>query len=115
MPNSYETALKAADRPHYRHNAETADATFIYNSGANSSPIKVIFESQKELRSFSGDVEVITRKPHASARLEQFTDLGIPNPKRRDQLVINGVTYDIEEATDDGINEGSYVLQKETP
>lgn len=105
--------LTAADRPHHRHNEEAA--TFIYNSGANNAPIKVIFDSQKELRSFAGDVEIITRKPFAAARLEQFTDLAIANPKRRDQLTIRGVTYDIEEATDDGINEGSYVLQKESP
>ena len=111
MPTLFDRTLAAGDRLNYRHNGQ--QAVFAYNDLIDSAEITVIFERSKEIITLQGETEVAVRRPVASVQHEQLEQLGLPLPKKRDQLTIDSIVYDIAAVPDDGHNETEMHLEKE--
>lgn len=111
MPTAFDRTLAIGDKLNYRHNGLTA--VFAYNDLVDTAEITVIFEKSKEIIVLQGEVEVVTRRPVASVQHEQLEQLGLPLPKKKDQLTINSIVYDIVAVPDDGHNETEMHLEKE--
>ncbi len=105
----FDRLLKIADKTIHKVNSVLA---VYFVNGGGMTEINVIFESAAEQVVLVGDTTVITERPTAWIRQEELIDLGFPLPKRRDQLSILGVTYDItEKPTTDGHNQSVCVLE----
>ncbi len=111
MASSFDKLLYIGDRVNHKHNGEPA--IFAYNNLQNTAPVTVIFEKSKELIVVQGENEVVTRRPVAYIEWDQLTELGLPKPKKRDQITIQGIVYDIVAVPDDGHNETEMHLEKE--
>ena len=109
MPTRFDRLLKQADKTIHKVNSVLA---IYFVSGGGMTEISVIFESAAEQVVLVGETSVVTERPTAWIRQEELLDIGFPLPKRRDQLLIDGVTYDItEKPTTDGHNQSVCVLE----
>lgn len=107
--NIFDRLLKQADK--VIHKVNSVSAVFFVNGGGMTE-INPIFEAAAEQVVLVGETTVITERPTVWIRQEELLDLGFPLPKRRDQLLIDGITYDItEKPTTDGHNQSVCVLE----
>ena len=105
----FDRLLKQADKIIDKVNSELA---VYFVNGGGMAEINIIFEDASEHIVVVGETSVVTERPTAWIRQEQLQALGLPLPKRRDQLLINGVTFDItEKPTTDGHNQSVCILE----
>ena len=108
--SAFDRILKTADKTNYTLNGEPA--LFAFNDLTQNEDVTVIFEKEKEVVAMQGENQIVVRRPFATIQHQQFIELGLPLPKIRDQLTIQGVIYDIAEAPEDGHNETEMLLEE---